>query len=134
MSAPTRPPKECYDPKLNADGRCGRPLLRLGDVVCTAILSLFASLRVDCARDHWGWVCFRQLRTTEILRFAQDDSFAQDDRRTRPATSLLAESTAFPRINLHPAGLEDFRRILLQNYAPKYRARGLKIGAWYMVE
>jgi hypothetical protein len=56
------PPKECYDPRLNADGRYAGPLLRLEDVVCTVILSPFASLRVDCAEDHCGWFCFRQLR------------------------------------------------------------------------
>ena len=27
------PPKECYDPKLNADGRYGRPLPPLGDLI-----------------------------------------------------------------------------------------------------
>jgi hypothetical protein len=27
------PPKECYDPKLNADGRYGRPRPRLGDLI-----------------------------------------------------------------------------------------------------
>jgi hypothetical protein len=32
------PPKECYDAKLNADGRYGRPRPRLDDIVCTVIL------------------------------------------------------------------------------------------------
>ena len=42
---------------------------------------------------------------------------------TTELSSLLAESPTIPPINLHPASLEDFRRILLQNYAPKYHAR-----------
>ena len=32
------------------------------EILSTVILSPFASLRVDCAEDHCGWFCFRQLR------------------------------------------------------------------------
>ena len=32
------------------------------EILSTVILSPFGSLRADCAKDHCGWFCFRQLR------------------------------------------------------------------------
>ena len=37
-------------------------------------------------------------------------------------------------INLHPASLEDFRRVPLENHAPEWHARALKVRLSYMVE
>ena len=38
------------------------PLAALLEMRSTVVLSPFASLRVNCAKDHCGWFCFRQLR------------------------------------------------------------------------
>ena len=46
------PPKERYDPKLNADGRYGRPLPRLGELIC--IVQLYQAWGKPAQAARWG--------------------------------------------------------------------------------